>query len=85
MDIIVREHCEEDLPQMIEIWNEVVEEGIAFPQIELLNEKTGRPFFLSRLIQRWQKIWKATPYMGSIFCIPIILGDVAILAMQVMR
>ena len=45
MDIIVREHCEEDLPQMIEIWNEVVEEGIAFPQIELLNEKTGRPFF----------------------------------------
>ena len=45
MDIIVREHCEEDLPQMIEIWNEVVEEGIAFPQIELLNEKTGRSFF----------------------------------------
>lgn len=28
-----------DLPEMIRIWNEVVEEGIAFPQEELLDEK----------------------------------------------
>ena len=30
---------------MIKIWNEVVEDGIAFPQEELLNEKTGAEFF----------------------------------------
>lgn len=30
---------------MVEIWNEVVEEGIAFPQEELLNEDTGKTFF----------------------------------------
>lgn len=30
---------------MIAIWNEVVEDGIAFPQEELLTEKTGAEFF----------------------------------------
>ena len=34
-----------DLPAMIEIWNEVVEEGIAFPQEEPLNPETGAAFF----------------------------------------
>ena len=33
---------------MIEIWNEVVEEGIAFPQLELLDEATGADFFASQ-------------------------------------
>ena len=31
--------------QMINLWNEVVEDGIAFPQEELLTEKTGAEFF----------------------------------------
>ena len=30
MDIRVREHRESDIEEMIRIWNEVVEEGIAF-------------------------------------------------------
>lgn len=34
-----------DLPAMIEIWNEVVEEGIAFPQEEPLTPETGAAFF----------------------------------------
>lgn len=33
---------------MIAIWNEVVEDGIAFPQEELLTEKTGAGFFGSQ-------------------------------------
>ena len=45
MDIRVREHRESDIKEMIRIWNEVVEEGIAFPQEELLTEKTGKTFF----------------------------------------
>jgi GNAT superfamily N-acetyltransferase len=33
---------------MLRIWNEVVEDGIAFPQEETLNEKTGGDFFASQ-------------------------------------
>lgn len=44
-NITVRAYEESDLPEMIEIWNEVVEEGIAFPQEELLDLETGRAFF----------------------------------------
>ena len=44
----IREFQEADLVQMIGIWNEVVEEGIAFPQEETLTEETGREFFASQ-------------------------------------
>lgn len=37
-----------DVPQMIAIWNDIVEEGIAFPQEDLLDEKTGLDFFSSQ-------------------------------------
>ena len=48
MDIRVRAYTENDLQDMIRIWNEVVEEGIAFPQEDCLNEDTGRDFFASQ-------------------------------------
>ncbi len=41
----VRAYQAADLPAMIRIWNEIVDEGIAFPQEELLDEKTGAEFF----------------------------------------
>ena len=41
----VRAYESADLPAMIRIWNEIVDEGIAFPQEELLDEKTGAEFF----------------------------------------
>lgn len=44
----IRNYTENDLNAMIAIWNEVVEEGIAFPQEELLTEKTGAEFFGSQ-------------------------------------
>ena len=37
MDLTIRKYTENDLPEIIRIWNEVVDEGIAFPQEELLN------------------------------------------------
>lgn len=43
--MIVREYNAADEADMIRIWNEVVEDGEAFPQEELLNETTGRSFF----------------------------------------
>ena len=44
----IRKYTEKDLNAMISIWNEVVEDGIAFPQEELLTEKTGAEFFGSQ-------------------------------------
>ena len=45
MNILIREYNQNDLEAMIEIWNQVVEDGIAFPQEELLNKDTGKEFF----------------------------------------
>ncbi len=44
----VREYTEKDISAMVRIWNEVVEDGIAFPQEELLDEKSGKEFFASQ-------------------------------------
>lgn len=41
----IRSYNEQDLPAMIRIWNEVVEEGVAFPQLDLLDAETGKTFF----------------------------------------
>lgn len=43
--MIIREYEEKDIPEMIKIWNEVVEDGIAFPQETFLNEGSGKEFF----------------------------------------
>lgn len=45
MELQIRAYQEQDLPEMIRIWNEVVEEGIAFPQEEPLDLVSGREFF----------------------------------------
>ncbi len=41
----IRAYRAEDIPEMNRIWNQVVEEGRAFPQEELLNLETGKEFF----------------------------------------
>ncbi len=48
MNIIIRKYNENDLKEMIDLWNEVVEAGIAFPQEELLSYATGKEFFLTQ-------------------------------------
>jgi ribosomal protein S18 acetylase RimI-like enzyme len=45
MTITVKKLAEEDLAGAIAIWNEIVEDGEAFPQEELLTLDTGRVFF----------------------------------------
>lgn len=46
--MIIRKYQPSDLKQMILIWNEIVEEGIAFPQEDLLDEFSGEKFFSSQ-------------------------------------
>lgn len=48
MNITIRPCRPADLPEMLAIWNEVVEEGIAFPQEELLTQETGASFFAAQ-------------------------------------
>ena len=45
MSIAIRPYKPSDLPSMVRIWNEVVEDGVAFPQEELLNAESGAAFF----------------------------------------
>lgn len=44
----IRRYEAADLPAMIRIWNEIVDEGNAFPQEERLDEKTGAEFFAAQ-------------------------------------
>ena len=44
----IRKYTENDLATMIAIWNEVVEDGIAFPQEEPLTAESGAEFFASQ-------------------------------------
>lgn len=43
--MIIRRYEEKDLQDMIDIWNEVVEDGIAFPQEDVLDASLGKEFF----------------------------------------
>ena len=45
MQIEIRQYEQRDAVQAAEIWNEVVEDGKAFPQMEKLDEVTGHAFF----------------------------------------
>ncbi|MBQ9614064.1 MAG: GNAT family N-acetyltransferase [Lachnospiraceae bacterium] len=46
--MLIRAYKEQDLEEMIRIWNEIVEEGIAFPQEECLDSESGKAFFAAQ-------------------------------------
>ena len=48
MNIAIRPYRAEDIPTMNAIWNEVVEDGVAFPQEECLDSGTGAAFFAAQ-------------------------------------
>ena len=48
MKIKIRKFEQSDRKEAAAIWNQVVEEGVAFPQVEFLDDKTGEAFFLSQ-------------------------------------
>ena len=48
--MIIRKFEKKDLKEMTQIWNEVVLDGIAFPQIETLDEKSAEVFFSSQTV-----------------------------------
>ena len=48
MQISIRAYAASDLPAMIAIWNEVVRDGVAYPQLEELDAQTGAAFFAAQ-------------------------------------
>ena len=58
MPPIVERYSEADLPEMLAIWNKVVEVGKAFPQENLLNPGSARDFFGS---QSWCGVAREIP------------------------
>ena len=50
MTIHIRKYTAADLPDMIGIWNDIVDEGIAFPQEDLLTSVSGAEFFAGQTI-----------------------------------
>ncbi|WP_080797604.1 GNAT family N-acetyltransferase [Arabiibacter massiliensis] len=50
MALEIRPYREEDLAGMMKVWNEVVEGGEAFPQIEPLTLETAREFFAEQTL-----------------------------------
>ena len=48
MNYKIKQLEKSDIKQAIDIWNDVVIDGLAFPQTELLNEETGLEFFNSQ-------------------------------------
>ena len=46
-EVEIRKYEPADIPAMVRIWNEVVEEGVAFPQEDGLTEESGTSFFVA--------------------------------------
>lgn len=44
----IRAYKEQDIAAMVHIWNQVVEEGVAFPQEDGLDEKSVKEFFVAQ-------------------------------------
>lgn len=45
MQVEIRQYAQQDADEAAAVWNEVVEDGVAFPQIELLDAQSGHAFF----------------------------------------
>ena len=91
MDIKVRPYETGDAKDTVMIWNQVVEEGVAFPQTELLTETTGDIFFKEQSFTgiaydcESLMIVNSEELSGSISSIRIMSDGAVISAMPVMR
>lgn len=85
MNIKVREFNENDIQAANEIWNEVVEDGVAFPQEECLTEKSGLEFFKSQSYTGIAYDEETGDIVDSTYFIRTMSADAVIFAMQVMR
>ena len=74
MSVIVEEYTENDLEKAVEIWNQVVEEGRAFPQIQLLSKEEGAAFFSAQTYTGIAKIKETGETVGLYILHPNNIG-----------
>lgn len=84
MEITVREFQSEDTKDAIAIWNEVVDQGKAFPQLEDLGVEDGEAFFKEQsytgiAVNKMMRSW------DYIFFTRIILADADTSVMPAMQ
>lgn len=85
MNIKVRGYEEKDLSAMIRIWNEVVEDGVAFPQEEVLTTETGREFFAAQTYSAVAEDVETGEIYGLYIRIRTMSDDAVISVMQAMQ
>ena len=71
MEVFVRKFDKKDIRDAILIWNQVVEDGVAFPQTELLDESSGMRFFEEQTFTGIACEQVRTKLWDFIFSIPI--------------
>jgi len=48
MNVIIREYKNNDIEEMIKVWNEIIDTGTIFPQIEKMSIKEGEKYFFDK-------------------------------------
>lgn len=81
MQVSIRKYKDEDIKDMVRIWNEVIEEVLLFHRKNFSMKIQEKYFSILRHTVLWQKIQMAIS-SGCIFCIRIMLAGVVIYAMQ---
>lgn len=83
--IEIRKFEPDDTDAAVKIWNEVVDDGVAFPQLDDLDHESGLAFFEEQTYTGIAVDSDTNEIVGLIFYIQIMLEDAAISVMQVMR
>ena len=87
MQIQITAYTERYVKEAVDIWNQVVEDGVAFPQTELLTEETGDlliRFLKNSPLQGWPLMQKPARLPVSISCIRTMSDGAAISATPAM-
>ena len=82
--IEIRKFEPNDTDAAVKIWNEVVDDGIAFPQLDDLDHESGLAFFEEQTYTGIA-VDSDTNEIVGLYILQIILEDAAISVMQVMR
>ena len=82
--ICIRGFLNKDAEEAAAIWNRVVEDGVAFPQLETLSSEEAKKFFGAQDSPELHTIPKPEKRSVFIFSIRIISEDAVILQTQAM-
>ena len=85
MNIFIREYKTQDAEDAAEIWNQVVRDGVAFPQEKELTTKEADNFFKEQIYTELQKIrileW-LLDFISFIQIMSVVVGISVMPAMQ---